>query len=354
MFGYCPICRKMYGTKGDGVFHKPCEHIKKENKMKSVICGGNLNTGKESGIIVKINDSIKCDYMFNGSMPVSISECDLVLWFPDISNDMKKVYPIKDKGSVLICSKVMREGYTKIDAVSRIFNMNGNAVIAIYKDDSKQMRFELIDALGNVWCNTSDISILSNRILDIYHWTKASVRKSLKKIKDIGTVPISERFLDLNKKIAKKVVNGCGERYFGNYSTRCMSLFPSIRFFDQYLFSPRNVDKREITVNDMVLCTKNEYFGERKPSVDAPVQIEIYEQIPGINYMIHGHAYIENAPTTENYYPCGDLREVDEVVDLMRKGHKIINLKNHGFIIAGRHLVDISNINKSVEFKSLN
>ena len=51
---------------------------------------------------------------------------------PNIDNEEEKQYPIKKKGSVLICSKVMREGYKPIDAISRIFKMQGNAVIAIY------------------------------------------------------------------------------------------------------------------------------------------------------------------------------------------------------------------------------
>lgn len=67
--------------------------------------------------------------------------------------------------------------------------------------------------------------------------------------------------------------------------------------------------------------------------------------------MIHGHAFISimkeldeiNIPctSTENYFPCGDLRELVEVKKLMKhiiydechKDYDIINLKGHGFLM---------------------
>ena len=82
------------------------------------------------------------------------------------------------------------------------------------------------------------------------------------------------------------------------------------------------------------------YKGDKKPSVDSPCQIEIYKRHPELHYMIHGHAFIKGAPTTNNYYLCGDVREADEVSALI-KDNCAINLKNHGFLICSQGIGDL-------------
>jgi hypothetical protein len=134
--------------------------------MKTLIVGGNFGDApKKSSIVDKISNKFIESFNINGGklddLPFKI-DSDLIIWMPNISNETKKQYPFKSVGNVLIVSKVMREGYTRLDAVSRIFKMRGNAVIAIYKEDI--FRFELIDALGNIWYNGSDIKNLTDKI----------------------------------------------------------------------------------------------------------------------------------------------------------------------------------------------
>jgi len=328
-----------------------------------LVVGGNIETGKRSEVIYKIF----CLYvklchfvlgrLHNGTLPENLNtKEDLVLWFPDISNEHTKTYPKKKKGSVLICSKVMRDNTTRIDAVSRIFAMQGNAIVLIYKNQ-KPFKFELVDALNNTWCLTDDIEVLVNTINELYTWTKKSVRISLKQ-KDLASINLPKvdcsSFIEINKKLALKVAEGCGNRFFGNYSTRCTKLFPSERNENMFLFSPRNVDKRFVTEDDLIAVTDQNYFGDRKPSVDTPVQLKIYTSYPNINFMIHGHALIDGAPTTKHYFPCGDLREVDEVLNLVEEKHtKRINLKNHGFLLLGETEEDMRIHLEECNFKSL-
>lgn len=85
---------------------------------------------------------------------------------PNISNENIKQYPKKSIGNVLIVSKVMREGYTDIDAINRIFKMHENAVIAIY-NDSNIFRFKLIDALGNVWYDGTDLENICGNLQNV-------------------------------------------------------------------------------------------------------------------------------------------------------------------------------------------
>jgi hypothetical protein len=145
---------------------------------------------------------------------------------------------------------------------------------------------------------------------------------------------------------AKNIIPHSDSRYFGNCSTRCMSTFPSIRCNEHYLFSPRNINKTEITPDDMVLVNEDGYVGNKKPSVDTPIQIEIYKKFTNINYMIHGHAFFnQSAPSTEHYFPCGDLREVYEIFTLVYTDTDFfaINLKNHGFLIGSKTVEKMEN-----------
>lgn len=336
---------------------------------------GGVPNGKPSKIIRKMSFFIKYlltdenngNYNFknlkinNGALPKDIKDNDLVLWMPDIDNEESKNYPVKDKGAVLVCSKVMREGYTLIDAVSRIFKMHGNAVIAIYKNEDRKFRFQLVDALGNIWVDTQDIKELCYSILDLYSWTKGSIRVSLKKAEDsvISDISSSDKeklqiFIDINKKLAYSVAEQCGNRYFGNYSTRCTKLFPSLRVDSDILVSPRNINKKTIEVNDMVPIYKGMYIGDRKPSVDTPVQLKIYNEVPWAHCMIHGHAYIEgDTPITKHYYPCGDMREAPEVISAIGMGKKTINLKNHGFLVVAESIEEMDKIISTLSFKKL-
>lgn len=86
----------------------------------------------------------------------------------------------------------------------------------------------------------------------------------------------------------------------------------------------------------------HQYYGNRKPSVDTPVQVAIYQNFPNVRYMIHGHAFISSTPLTRNYYPCGDMHEVLEIFKLFHRNQYVINLMNHGFLIAGTSLADLA------------
>ena len=342
------------------------------------IVGGDPDIGRQSKIIdllaTEIRKFLEVGAIHNGRLPEKLFG-KLILWMPNIPNEQPKTYPKKPRDATMICSKVIRGDRTEVDAVSRIFAMHANAVICIYSD-TKPYRFRLIDALGNTWIDTTDLFDLANAIYHFYAWSATQKRQSFKQARaprsnDPLPVPantrLSAELIRLNTTVADQVENALGARYFGNFSTRCMRLFPSMRQGAGYLFSPRNVDKRRITPEDFVMVgtfprhlgpslltiTTGEsewvqelcYYGERKYSVDAPAQVAIYEALPHIGYMIHGHAFLRGAPTTKSYYPCGDLREVDDVVDtIQRTGEGTLNLKNHGFLLAARSLDEMADM----------
>lgn len=66
-----------------------------------------------------------------------------------------------------------------------------------------------------------------------------------------------------------------------------------------------------------------------------------------------GHAYVNGFPTTEYYFPCGDMREFGEIwietTDQYTKTIKL-NLKNHGFVIGTETLEQMEEIVNSSKF----
>lgn len=298
--------------------------------------------------------------VFNGGhledlQRVPLDQSDLILWMPNVPGEnVPKYYPRKPTGAVMVCSKHMRPGCAKIDAVARIFKMHANAVIQIHPSPSGHFHFQLTDALGNDWVTTAHIHRLAEAILNHWKWTQGAIRVGSKQIARIADEPDKielERLLAINRRVADQFEQNVGSRFFGNVSTRCQKMFPGMSQGFLAMVSPRNSDKRRLTVEDMVpvlgpldLVQGVQYVGDRKPSVDAPVQLRLFEHGP--RFFIHGHACIPGAPTTSRYVPCGDLRELDELVNIVRdqKPGGRINLRNHGFLLHSETLDDLEQL----------
>lgn len=252
----------------------------------TIIIGGNFGEiPKASSVIEKLSKQLQCKTINGGTIEelnnINLSGYKVIFWMPNISNEIEKHYPKKDVGSILICSKVLRDNRNEIDAVSRIFQVHGNAVIAI-NSDVTPFKFKLLDALGNCWVETSMLAILAGVIEKFVEWTNASIRKSTKQI-DLVDFDFSqyERFVSLNRIVADKFEQVKG-RYFGNCSTRCGLMFPSMKIDATHMIvSKRNVSKQRLGTDDLVLTRlledgSIEYFGNAKPSVDTPIQISLY------------------------------------------------------------------------------
>lgn len=325
--------------------------------MNVTIVGGNWDEkgGKKSGAVELLEIHFSLSFLLTGNdikcynggnindLPKNI-DGKLIVWMPNIENEIPKYYPSKGIGSCLIVSKVVRDipnQHKYMDAVSRIFAMSGNAVIAIEREKGL-FKFTLIDALGNIWSSGTDVRQLQESIIKFYDWHKDQQRISTKRNGGV------DEFLKIVNENAKNVMNHSGNRYFGNCSTRCTKTFPSCKLNDSvYLFSSRNVPKETINADDMVLVVDGKFVGSKKPSLDTPVQIELYKRLPNINCMIHGHAFLKtdnqdendnvcNVFETKHYYPCGDMREVDAVMEVLPNSEVLgfmVNLKGHGYLI---------------------
>ncbi len=332
----------------------------------AIVVGGNFddNGGRPSSVVKFLALALGADTVVNGGHSqdlntIKVKGYNLVVWMPNVSNYVSKCYPVKSPGAVLICSKFMRQDLTRMDAVGRIFKMSANAVIEIVRNEVGICEFNLVDALNNEWASdVSKIEDLAKGIKELTRWTEGSIRVPSQSNVEVNDLKI---LAELTRSVAGKIENSMGDRFFGNASTRCSSLFPSVRKWlsgtpsTHVMVSPRNLDKKGITESDFILSHMSgnsvRYAGTRKPSVDTPVQLWIYDTFPKINVMIHGHAYIEGAVTTDEYFPCGDLRELDGILGCIKDGASVINLKNHGFLICAGDYTEMQEIIDNAVFK---
>jgi ribulose-5-phosphate 4-epimerase/fuculose-1-phosphate aldolase len=238
-----------------------------------------------------------------------------------------------------------------------------------YDDADKTPLFHLsvLDPLGCQWYNGFDIVQATYAAMKRLDYLLSVTRQQTIK-SEISKNEIfdsyftndnnEDEFIDIVKTYAERFYEIFNpgkdvKRFLGNASmrpnvefnsTRCMRGMPSFRKDHVVFVSQRNIDKQFISIDNFVPCYMSDgqlyYCGDKKPSVDTPIQIRLYKALPNINYMIHSHCYIENAITTSKPIPCGAIEEVDEVLELIDKIYQnreldfyAINLKGHGSIM---------------------
>ena len=213
----------------------------------------------------------------------------------------------------------------------------------------------LLDPLGNQWLEPtafiSDVALaISRRVQTLLTYTRVPSRQ-LGPAEPVPQSPKLAEFMCWVKAISiqlHELMHGANQdRFLGNYAFRCLNGFPAYSNGEGKVYvSPRNVDKRGITTSDLIhVHTVIEehpcfnlyvgYYGERKPSVDAPIQLGLFARFPYIKYMLHTHVYIEGAQTTNTIIPCGALEEVDYFNNRFpdSTSYLAVNLRGHGSIV---------------------
>ena len=361
---------------------------------KILFVGGtwNLKGGKSSSIVNLFAKYLQNADVYNGGsyndlnkILESCKDYDIVLWWANVPNDLPKIRNVKDINykTMLVSSKNNADNkYSFQELLQKSLSMKSNLTIEFTKKD-KLYNMRLFDPLGNVWYEGVNIKecakALTERLIFLNNITRKStildeenteiVDYFYKAFKD--DINSSIEFLNIVKDYAtkfKEVMFNTKDvkRFLGNASFRCSKGFPSFRYRNYIFVSKRNVNKEYISIDEFVpVYTKDNkiyYCGKNKPSVDTPIQVKLYEKLPNINYMIHSHCYIKNAPFTLKPLPCGALEETDEILTLIEKYYDnnynkdfyIINLKGHGSIMMSKSvekLKDIEMIRRNVPEK---
>ena len=360
-------------------------------KNKILFVGGTWNNegGKPSKIVNLFSKELKNIDLYNGgnykdlnNILESVINYEIVLWWPNIPNNLQKLKKVKEINykTMLVSSKRNNNEYSFQELLQRSFEIKSNLIIEFTKEENIY-KMRLFDPLGNVWYYGTDIKECSKELITRLNFIKSIKREStISDEENKGVLawffndfkeemynsnikvetPIKEEFINVIKEYAIKLAENTFhttdvKRFLGNASLRCPKGFPSFRDKDYIFVSKRNINKEFITINDFVPVYEKDnkiyYCGNNKPSVDSPIQVKLYKKLKNINYMIHSHCYLKDTPYTKTPLPCGAIDEVNEIINTIKENYKSlnktfykINLKGHGSIIMSKNIENLKNV----------
>ena len=364
---------------------------------KILFVGGNwdLSGGRPSALVAKFAQVLKelnvNLTLYNGGNYENLNQIlnlcssyNIIIWWANVPNDLPKIRNAKDinfKAMLVSSKRNLNNQYSLQQILQKTFELKSNLVVEFSNIESKYY-MRLFDPLGNLWYEGECIKECANKLLERLNLIKSITRQStisaeensgalawffnmfkqeMYKSDELPIVPIKKHFLEIVKNyaniFAKETFNSSDvKRFLGNASFRCPKGFPSFRDGKYIFVSKRNVNKQCITIEEFVPVYLKEdkvyYCGNSKPSVDTPIQVRLYNKFPNINYMIHSHCYIKNAPYTKTALPCGALEEISEIENLIKdnfnndytKDLYLINLKGHGSIMMSNNAGQLENI----------
>ena len=352
------------------------------NKVLFVGGDWDLNGGRKSGVVEKFAREIPNVQLYNGGdyrdlekIIETANDYDVVMWWPNISNDLLKLKSVKEVNykTMLVSSKRNDGKYSFQEMLQRAFALKSNLTVQFMKKDN-MFEMRLFDPLGNVWYEGNSIKDCAKEMLERLDFIKSITREStvsaeentgalawffnmfkeeMYKSEMDPVIPIKRAFLSIVKDYAGKFAEATYhtsdvKRFLGNASFRCPKGFPSFRSGKYIFVSRRNVSKEYIGIEEFVPVyledDKLYYCGNNKPSVDTPIQVRLYGELKNINYMIHSHCYIDGAPFTTKALPCGAIEEVEEIKELIEREYNgdydkdfyVMNLIGHGCIMMSK------------------
>lgn len=341
--------------------------------MKAIVVGGvfNTNGGRPSKIIASLSEGLGWDSLNGGHLETiqnfDFTKYDTLFWAPDVDNAEDKILPrikaINPKLLLISTKRVVEKEYTEADVIGRMLKSHSNLGVMMTRHEGRYA-FRLLDPLGNQFCYTENVSDLAASLNKRVAEIKAMTRIGSVKNGDAVAGDIEPEFIQIVRSLGdifSQHVNAVNpERFLGNASTRttrCCHGFPSVRAQEEglYFVSRRNVNKETMSAQDFVAVANDEsvvrYYGDNKPSVDSPIQIRIFNHYANVNYMVHGHTYVDGAPSTHSIIPCGHIEEFNEIKELYpdtQASNFVVNLRGHGCLLLARDLEYL----KTVRFKS--
>lgn len=286
------------------------------------------------------------------------SKAQIVVWFPNVPNDHPKnlVRSLKvvNPTCVLVTSKrVVEKDYSFPAIIQHALALHSNLVVVFNKHLERSHHYEasLIDPLGNLYSHAASHNEMIELGANLR--TRVDYLCSLQRVMSqqalghcLTETPKEDEFLDVVRDAAARFAELIPSptpvtRFVGNAAFRCSHGFPAVRGKDSTFYvSRRNVDKTIASMEDFVPVVGKTgnvllFYGQYKPSVDAPIQAGLFELYPKIRYMLHGHVYVKGASSTVEVIPCGALNEVNEIWRLFPANEItefVVNLRGHGFL----------------------
>lgn len=256
----------------------------------------------------------------------------------------------KHKRALLVPFKLANQNMTRIEIVKWMLNLHSNlAVYSRLGDPSRN--YWIIDVFGNETQVTKDKlpSALSSQLA---HYLKAVRRTSryfgpemFQLLPPNPSIPAFQRFaaeaIDAFSQLAEKNVKS--GRWPGNFSSRIGA------HHNTFIITKRDVDKNALEMKDFVMVDlfldeydQIRFWGEKglKPSTDAPVHRIIYDKMPWVKHIVHGHLELKPGdfvhPESLTFWPCGSENEGYDIVAaaprLIGPPLWAVNIQGHGFV----------------------
>lgn len=335
------------------------------------VCGRfDREGGKPSGYMRHIAERLPQVECINGghydSLDALVQQAaddrvDALWWMPDVPNELPKmVGSIKDRvpRCVLVISKNNSQGkYAHVDLIARMLKARANMALTI--DSPAPFHASIIDPLGNAFCHgEGNVQKVADTLWERTVRLNSFTRMGSIRVGDaipVQSTPEIEQFIETVRGYAgtfHEFVHGANpSRFLGNASFRCTKGgFPAFRQDDHIYVSRRNIDKRDMSTDGFVAVESCgdpsiRYYGDAKPSVDAPIQRELFRALPWLRFMLHAHVYVEGAPYTDTLVPCGALEEITEVLNVIRgPTPACVNLTGHGCLVLASEAHQLANI----------
>lgn len=264
---------------------------------------------------------------------------------PKLVKRVKRVNP----KTLLIPFKLADKDTALVEIVKWMLDLR--AGLAVYSRLGDSKNWTVVDALGNE-INTPKENVGKVLAGEIKHFMEAMRRESQRQGDEIPPVPHLDKLVDFSRKmqpafslLIEKNVNT--DRWPGNFSFRCTHGFLSSRAQKGFVITRRNVRKTGLAEKDFVFVEENlrdgklVFYGQGmlKPSVDAPVHRLIYEQIPWVKFIIHGHMFAFGDSVFKELlprWPCGAENQALDIIKIAPKKMEspvwVVNIEGHGFV----------------------
>lgn len=282
----------------------------------------------------------------------NVCHFDVVVWIAQV-DDPGYLLRIKEANPKCLLVQAVRNDKIKhslCEIVSGMLKTRSHLSLVIDRG-ADQLDLKIIDSLGNLWYEGPSVSEVIVRLQWYINYVAELTRVGSTRSDFFdGEMVIEEDFWKIVrlfgaifKTAFRKTANA--ECIAGDETIRCIYGYPSICTDNAIIVSRRDIDENGIE-KEMFVAVENRtdtlsYSGGYKPSVDTPLHLQIYNYYKDIRYIIHGHCYVENAPTTSMHVPCGYLEEINEIKKIYPNDHYTdfaINLLGHGCIICAGDL----------------
>jgi hypothetical protein len=263
---------------------------------------------------------------------------------PKLVKEVKKFHP----AVLLVPFKLASENQNTVEFISWLLSIH--AAFGVVSKLGHKDEFSIIEVLGQVTPTTrEELPRLLAEKINFY--LSVVRRRSVKKGEDVPEAPYLEALVNFSRKMQPAFANvlknhANAGRWPGNFSFRCSYGFLSSRATDGFLITKRDVDKSGLDQSGFVFVEKDlakdalayQAKGDARPSVDAPIHRFLYEKLPWVKSIIHGHVHIEGEftyPEKLSFWPCGAENEAVEILKVAPQEKTnlwIVNVNHHGFV----------------------